>query len=52
MVQIADWMARVADVCRKEGKDYIFDEVVLRQIRGEVRELCTSGRFPVPGIDI
>lgn len=52
MVQIADWMSRVADAGRKEGKDYIFDETVLRQIRGEVRDLCTSGKFPVPGIDI
>lgn len=52
MMQIADWMARVADACRKDGKEYIFDEVVLRQIRGEVKEVCTSGKFPVPGIDI
>lgn len=52
MVLIADWMDRVAACCRKEGKDYLFDENTLRQIRGEVRDLCTSGRFPVPGIDI
>ncbi len=52
MVQIADWMDRVASACRKEGKDYLFDEVALAKIRGEVTDLCTSGDFPVPGIDI
>jgi glycine hydroxymethyltransferase len=52
MAQIADWMDRVAAACRKDGKDYLFDENALRQIRGEVREVCTSGRFPVPGIEI
>ena len=51
MVQIADWMDRVAAACTKDGKDYRFDENVLRQIRGEVQDLCTSGKFPVPGID-
>jgi glycine hydroxymethyltransferase len=52
MVQIADWMDRVAAACTKEGKEYRFDEAALRRIRGEVRDLCTSGAFPVPGIEI
>ncbi len=52
MVQIADWMDRVAAACTRDGKEYRFDEATLRQIRGEVRELCTSGQFPVPGIDV
>ena len=52
MTQIADWMNRVAAACIKVGKEYQFDEAKLRQIRGEVRELCTSGAFPVPGIEI
>ncbi len=51
MVQIADWMDRVAAACTKNGKDYTFDAAVLRQIRGEVHDLCTGGQFPVPGID-
>ena len=51
MVQIADWMERVAAACTKEGKEYRFDESALRRIRGEVRDLCTSGAFPIPGID-
>src|SRR5205814_2067740 len=57
MVQIADWMDRVAAACtivptrNKEGKeikDYRFDEAVLRRLRGEVHDLCTGGQFPVP----
>lgn len=52
MVQIADWMDRVATACRKEGKEYLFDEGTLKQIREEVTDLCTSGAFPVPGIDL
>jgi glycine hydroxymethyltransferase len=52
MVQIADWMDRVARACTRDGKEYRFDAAQLRQIRGEVRELCTSGEFPVPGIEI
>ena len=51
MTLIADWMDRVAGACRKDGKAYLFDETTLRQIRGEVTDLCTSGKFPVPGID-
>lgn len=51
MVQIADWMDRVAAACTKSGKDYIFDTAVLEQIRGEVRDLCSDGKFPIPGID-
>jgi glycine hydroxymethyltransferase len=52
MVQIADWMERVAAACTKDGKEYRFDEAILRQIRGEVRDLCTGGEFPVPGIEV
>ncbi|HZT41307.1 MAG TPA: serine hydroxymethyltransferase [Chthonomonadaceae bacterium] len=52
MLQIADWMDRVAAACKKEGKEYHFDEAVLRQIRCETRDLCTSGEFPVPGIEV
>lgn len=51
MVQIAAWMDRVAAACTKTGKDYLFDDAVLRQIRGEVHDLCTDGKFPIPGID-
>lgn len=51
MTLIADWMDRVAGACRKDGKTYIFDEATLRQIRKETSDLCTSGRFPVPGVD-
>ena len=52
MVQIADWMDRVAAACTKDGKEYRFDEAVLRKVRGEVHEVCTSGEFPVPGIEV
>ena len=52
MVQIADWMDRVAAACTKDGKEYRFDESALRKVRGEVHEICTSGDFPVPGIEV
>ncbi len=61
MVQIAEWMDRVAAAhgptgkkygSDKNGTEYRFDEAILRRIRSEVRDLCTSGQFPVPGIDI
>lgn len=52
MVLIADWMDRVAASCTKEGKEYQFDPAKLRAIRGEVRDLCGSGKYPVPGVDI
>lgn len=52
MVLIADWMERVAAACTKEGKDYRFNELVLRKVRGEVHDLCTGGEFPVPGIEV
>lgn len=58
MELIADWMDRVAAACsitdssNKEGKSYKFDEKKLLAIRQEVLSVCTSGRFPVPGIDI
>lgn len=52
MALIADWMDRVAAACSREGKEYRFDEKILHTIRGEVLDVCTSGKFPVPGIDI
>jgi glycine hydroxymethyltransferase len=52
MMQVADWMDRVASACKKEGREFRFDEGVIAAIRAEVRDLCTSGEFPVPGIDI
>jgi glycine hydroxymethyltransferase len=52
MEQIADWMDRVSAACTRDGKEYHFDEAVLRHIRSEVHDLCTSGEFPVPGIDV
>ena len=58
MEQIADWMDRVAAACvitpstNKEGHTYRYNEAKLREIRAEVREVCTSGEFPVPGIEI
>jgi glycine hydroxymethyltransferase len=57
MEQIADWMDRVAQACTKgrtaaDKVEYQFDEAKLRSIRAEVRDLCTSGQFPVPGNNI
>jgi glycine hydroxymethyltransferase len=61
MIQIADWMDRVAAARAargtlygkdKDGTEYRFDAAQLRQIRGEVRDLCTGGAFPVPGIEV
>ena len=52
MLLIADWMDRVAKACTKDGKTYKFDEAVLKHIRCEVKDLCTSGKYPIPGIDI
>lgn len=61
MVQIADWMERVAAARTnegtlygkdKEGTEYRFDTAKLQQIRAEVHDLCSSGAFPIPGIDI
>jgi len=52
MLQIADWMDRVAAACTKDGKEYRFDSTVLQKVRGEVHEICTSGEFPVPGIEV
>lgn len=61
MIQIADWMDRVATSSApkgkfygkdKDGTEYRFDEAALHIIRGEVRDLCASGRFPIPGIDL
>lgn len=52
MKRIADWMDRVAAACTKQGKEYHFEESKLSAVRQEVTDLCTSGRFPVPGIEI
>ncbi len=52
MLLIAGWMDRVAAACTKVGKDYVFDAAQISKIRSEVVELCTSGKYPVPGIDI
>jgi hypothetical protein len=52
MGQIADWMDRVAAACTREGKEYRFNQQTIAGIRGEVCDLCTSGEFPVPGIDV
>jgi glycine hydroxymethyltransferase len=52
MVMIADWMDRVAAACDATAKGWPFDEAKLAAIRCEVLELCGSGKFPVPGIDI
>ena len=51
MVHIADWMDRVAKLGVKQPKAWSFDETALAAIRNEVKDLCTSGAFPVPGID-
>lgn len=61
MTQIADWMNRVAAARvpdgvlygkDKDGTEYRFDDARLHQIRNEVRDLCLSDKFPIPGIDI
>ncbi|MDE2127361.1 MAG: serine hydroxymethyltransferase [Armatimonadetes bacterium] len=51
MVQIAEWMDRVASGAIKDGKTWRFDEGVVRAVREEVTDLCSDVRFPVPGID-
>jgi glycine hydroxymethyltransferase len=48
MAQIARWLGDVADAM--DGENLVRPEVVQR-VRGEVMELTTSGRFPVPGIE-
>jgi glycine hydroxymethyltransferase len=48
MAQIAHWLGEVADAM--VGENLARPEVVQR-VRGEVLELTTSGRFPVPGIE-
>ena len=61
MVQIADWMERVATARGakgtlygkdKDGTEYRFNEGTLNQIRAEVKDVCTSGQYPVPGIEV
>ncbi|MFV2035579.1 MAG: serine hydroxymethyltransferase, partial [Halocynthiibacter sp.] len=44
MKLIAKWIAQVAE--------NIENEEVIAKVRQESCELCTSGRFPVPGIEI
>jgi glycine hydroxymethyltransferase len=48
MAQIARWFGDLADAM--EGENVTRPEVIER-VSGEVRELTTSGRFPVPGIE-
>ena len=50
MVQIANWMRRVMDICVKAGSQEKLSEyhAELDPIREEVKELAL--RFPVPGI--
>jgi glycine hydroxymethyltransferase len=48
MLQIARWFGELADAMR--GEEVVKPHVVTR-VRGEVLELTTSGRFPVPGIE-
>jgi glycine hydroxymethyltransferase len=48
MRQIAAWIGDLADAM--EGEEVRKPEVVDR-VRGEVEEITTSGRFPVPGIE-
>ncbi len=62
MVLIADWMERTAKARvatggkfygkDKDGSEYRFDDRQLLAIRAEVLDLCNSGRFPIPGIDV
>jgi len=61
MVQIADWMERVAAARGakgtlygkdKDGTEYRFNDGTLNQIRAEVKDVCTSGQYPVPGIEV
>jgi glycine hydroxymethyltransferase len=48
MRAIARWLGELAGAM--EGENVTRPEIVAR-VRGEVRELTGSGRFPVPGID-
>ncbi len=48
MREIARWFGELAEAM--EGEAVVKPDVVER-VKGEVRELCTSGRFPVPGIE-
>lgn len=52
MQQIAAWMGDVARAGSRSTGEYRFDEAVLTRVRSEVRDLCCSGRFPVPGLDL
>jgi glycine hydroxymethyltransferase len=48
MAHVARWLGDLADAM--DGEAVVRPEVVQR-VRGEVTELTTSGRFPVPGIE-
>ena len=50
MIQLADWMKRVADVCIKAGSEAKLSDYAseLTQIKSAVADL--AAKFPVPGI--
>lgn len=50
MMQVADWMKRVLDICVQAGSEEALDgyEAELNGIREEVRQLALQ--FPIPGI--
>ena len=48
MVQLAEWMDRVAGIRADEGLDRKARSAAYRRIAGEVRDLCR--RFPAPGL--
>lgn len=48
MAHIARWLGELAGAM--DGENVVRPEVI-RKVRGEVLELTTSGRFPVPGIE-
>lgn len=48
MAHVARWFGDLADAM--DGENVVRPDVVKR-VRGEVLELTTSGRFPVPGIE-
>ena len=49
MAHIARWFGELAD--SMSGEEVTKPEVVTR-VKNEVRELTTSGRYPVPGIEV
>ena len=48
MVQLAEWMDRVAQVRADEGLDLDERKKAYREVAGQVRALCD--RFPAPGL--